>query len=157
MAKGLTEKMKLWCEEFIKDFNATEATIRAEYKVKDRHNAQVVGSENLLKPVIQKYLTELRKKRVENADITWQEVIADLKKVRDYCLQEGKVDVNGAIKALELLGKHLGMFIDKHEHIIKIEEVKSYIHTVMLIMEKHIDNPDIRNRIAKDIAGIGLN
>ena len=71
--------------------------------------------------------------------------------------QEGKVDVNGAIKALELLGKHLGMFIDKHEHIIKIEEVKSYIHTVMLIMEKHIDNPDIRNRIAKDIAGIGLN
>lgn len=74
-------------------------------------------------------------KRQERTELTAEEVIADLREVRDICMGrkstkvievakfEGNIytqgvetlmiDPAGANKALELLGKHIGMFSDK--------------------------------------------
>ena len=63
MAKGvLTEKQKLFVDEYLKDLNATQAAIRAGYKEK---NARAIGCENLTKPNIQEYLTEQMKKNLQ--------------------------------------------------------------------------------------------
>lgn len=46
---GLTEKQRRFCEEYLVDFNATQAAIRAGYSEK---TAYAIGWENLRKPEI---------------------------------------------------------------------------------------------------------
>ena len=93
MAKGvLTEKQKLFVDEYLKDLNATQAAIRAGYKEK---NARAIGCENLTKPNIQEYLTEQMKKREERTEITQDMIIKELSKIAfsnatDYVTVETK-------------------------------------------------------------------
>ncbi len=54
----LTVKQKEWVSETIATKNPTEAAYRA-YDVKDRHNASVIASENLLKPYLREALNEM--------------------------------------------------------------------------------------------------
>ena len=53
---ALLLKQKRFCEEYIVDFNATQAAIRAGYSKK---TAGSIGSENLKKPEIKKYIAAL--------------------------------------------------------------------------------------------------
>ena len=75
----------------------------------------------LAKVNVQTYLKHLIEKRNERTKITQDEVIADIIKVKDRCMQneavldkEGnetgiyKFDSNGANKALDMLMKHTG-------------------------------------------------
>lgn len=130
----LTDKQKRFVEEYLIDLNATQAAIRAGYS---EDTAAVIGCENLIKPNIQKAIAEAQNKRSERTQITQDEVLKDLQELKDICLgrkaivvtdtvkntQEGIVNAvdntvylfepSGANKALELLGKHLGMFTQK--------------------------------------------
>ena len=128
----LTDKQRRFVSEYLIDLNATQAAIRAGYSAK---TANKIGSENLVKPGIQKAISEAMLKQQERTELTADEVIADLREVRDICLGRKKVkivevakfegmintseieakmiDPAGANKALELLGKHIGMFSDK--------------------------------------------
>ncbi|MHC9533153.1 terminase small subunit [Dellaglioa sp. BT-FLS60] len=54
----LTEKQRRFADEYIKSGNATQSAINAGYSKK---TAQQTGSENLLKPVIKKYVGERMK------------------------------------------------------------------------------------------------
>ena len=117
----LTEKQKRFCEEYLVDLNATQAALRAGYS---ERTAYSIGDENLKKPEIQNYLRELMEKRSERTEITADTVIEELKKI---ALAED-VEISGKekIKALELLGKHLGMFssgADNSEMLRKLDEV----------------------------------
>lgn len=138
-AKGgrkLTAKQAAFVQEYLIDLNATQAAIRAGYSGK---TAQQTGSENLAKPVIQSAIQEALNKRKERTEVTQDYVIRELVNVIEICtgqkdtaiteviknFQEGSIDAHdvskklfdasGANRALELLGKHLGMFADKHE------------------------------------------
>jgi phage terminase small subunit len=51
-----TIKEERFCHEFIKDFNATKAAERAKYS---KASARQIGSENLSKPYIKKYIAQL--------------------------------------------------------------------------------------------------
>ena len=114
----LEEKQKMFCKEYLVDFNGTQAAIRAGYSKK---TARSIASENLTKPNIQAYLKELIDSRNKRTQITQDDVIADIIKVKDRCMQnevvldkEGnetgiyKFDSNGANKALDMLMKHTG-------------------------------------------------
>ena len=114
----LEERQKIFCNEYLVDFNGTQAAIRAGYSKK---TARFIASENLTKPNIQKYLKELIDSRNKRTQITQDDVIADIIKVKDRCMQneavldkEGnetgiyKFDSNGANKALDMLMKHTG-------------------------------------------------
>ena len=114
----LEEKQKMFCQEYLVDFNGTKAAIKAGYSKK---TAAEQASRLLAKVNVQTYLKQLIEKRNERTKITQDEVIADIIKVKDRCMQneavldkEGnetgiyKFDSNGANKALDMLMKHTG-------------------------------------------------
>ena len=60
MAKTLSLKQKHFCDYYLEgNGNATEAVIKAGYKVKNKTVAKSIASENLTKPYIIKYLNSL--------------------------------------------------------------------------------------------------
>lgn len=73
--KKLTDKQKMFCEEYMIDLNATQSSIRAGYS---KNTAQEIGSENLSKPLIQEYLAELKAKRSEKLEIDSNNVLKEL-------------------------------------------------------------------------------
>lgn len=132
---NLRPKQQRFVEEYLIDLNATQAAIRAGYSAK---TAAVIGAENLIKPYIQKAIQEAQNKLTERTEITQDYVLTNIKKVIERCMQQEAVQARdgspllvegpegdlaclfefketGALKGLELLGKHLGMFKDKIE------------------------------------------
>lgn len=131
----LTPKQEAFCQEYLKDLNATQAAIRAGYS---EDSARSIASEHLTKPNIQARLQQLMDERSERVKLDADYVLSNLMEITERCMQRapvmvrrGKVmvqlqdeecrdvwrfDSNGANKALELLGKHLKLFTEKHEH-----------------------------------------
>ena len=121
----LNEKQKQFCNEYLIDFNGTQAAIRAGYS---RKTAYSMANENLRKPDIQRYLKELIERRNELVQITQDEVIRDIIEVKNRCMQKSpvlfmgqqvqdedgnnlwKFDSQGANKALDMLAKHTGLY-----------------------------------------------
>jgi len=58
MENSLTAKEQKFVEEYVKDFNATQAAIRAGYS---KHSAKQIGYENLTKPYLKAKVEELLK------------------------------------------------------------------------------------------------
>lgn len=83
--KKLNDKQKQFCEEYLIDLNATKAAIRAGYSKK---TAQQIGSENLLKLVIQNYITELKEKRNKRVQVSQDEVLNHLNILRKSRIDE---------------------------------------------------------------------
>lgn len=126
MAK-LTAKQKVFCEEYIKDSNGTQAAIRAGYSVT---SAQQTSASNMLKHVIKDYIVELQAERSAETKIDAAWVLLSAKKVYDRCMQEEavtdrdgastgeyKFEHSGANAALGIIGKHIDVqaFLDKKE------------------------------------------
>ena len=132
---NLTPKQQRFVEEYLIDLNATQSAIRAGYS---ERTAKSIGQENLTKPDIQKAIQEAQNKLTERTEITQDYVLTNIKKVIERCMQQEAVlardgsplliegpegdlvplfefKETGALKGLELLGKHLGMFKDKIE------------------------------------------
>lgn len=113
MAAKLTPKQERFVTEYLVDLNATQAAIRAGYKPKA---AYASGAENLKKPQIQEALTEARTKQRERTQITADRVLQELAAVAfdnaDDC-NDSRLRYTNKLKALELIGKHLGMFEPK--------------------------------------------
>lgn len=116
----LNEKQKKFCEEYIIDFNGTQAAIRAGYS---KRTANRIASENLSKLDIQQYIKQLIENRNKRTKITQDEVVNKILDVVSVCTQkieqtdengdtiEKMLDVNGANKALDMLMKHTGGYI----------------------------------------------
>jgi len=114
----------MFVKEYLVDLNATQAAIRAGYS---EHTAKDIGCENLAKPNIQQAIQESMDKRAQKVDISAENVLQSILDIRDTCtskigitskvtgeqLGETMIDVSGALKANELLGKHLMLFTDK--------------------------------------------
>lgn len=99
----LTPKQARFVHEYMVDLNATQAAIRAGYKPK---NAAQTGAENLRKPQIQAALQEARESREKSSMITAEWVLKEISKIAEN-QEEAARD---RLKALELIGKHLGMW-----------------------------------------------
>ena len=63
--QGLTEKQWAWCQEYVKDMNATQAAIRAGYS---ENNAKSQGWENTTKPHLQAVYKPLIDQRIMSRD-----------------------------------------------------------------------------------------
>ena len=79
MPKGdkINEKQQAFCREYLKDYNATQAAIRAGYSKKTAYS---IGPENLNKPVIRAYLKELLDQIKTNDLLTAERYIEELNK-----------------------------------------------------------------------------
>lgn len=92
------------------DLNATQAAMRAGYSKK---TASRIGPELLGKPCISEAILKAMAERQKRTEITQDMVIDELGKIAladaaDY--SESALRYSNKLKALELLGKHLGMF-----------------------------------------------
>lgn len=70
----LTEKQKIFCREYIYDWNATRAAKVAGYS---EDTARQIGSENLSKPDIQAYITEIQKDLEKTAGISRLRIVTE--------------------------------------------------------------------------------
>lgn len=128
---ALNAKQEIFIKEYLVDLNATQAAIRSGYSEK----TAAAQASRLLKDVnIRARIDELQGIRAEKLELDAQWVLDKLVKVTQMSMQAKPVekwdyqerklvetgeyvyDSNGANKALELIGKHLGMFKDKIEH-----------------------------------------
>ena len=114
----LTEKQKRFCEEYLVDLNGTRAYCAAYSKVKSEAVARTNASRLLTNANIQKYISDLRQQQSKRTGITADTVLKELKKI---ALADVEVSGKEKIKALELLGKHLGMFSGQTEDPAAVE------------------------------------
>lgn len=105
----LSTKMHRFIEEYLVDLNATAAVLRAGYKTR---NPNRIGTELLRHPVVKKELDRLQDERRERMELTADYVLTKLVSIVE---ETEKGNPNAALRGLELLGKHLGLYRDKTE------------------------------------------
>lgn len=131
MSTKLTHKQKIFCKEFLLDFNATRAAIAAGYSKK---TARQIGSENLTKPYIQAEIDKIRskfaKKIQENPkiEITPERITEEFSKIafgtEDNVEGFRNLEIKDKIKALEYLARITGAFNND-------ESTKAMINVIM--------------------------
>ena len=128
MASLDNKRHERFCQEYVVDYNGTQAAIRAGYKEK---NARVQASALLTNPNILSRVHELQKDQLDRLALSQDYVVLQLLETYKCCREPTPVmrydpsigemeetgmyqfDSKGALRALELIGKHLGMFGDK--------------------------------------------
>lgn len=128
MAK-LTDKQTAFVREYLVDLNATQAAIRAGYS---ERTASRIGPQLLGKTCVREAIENAQAKRARRVEVTQDYVLSNLVEVVERTMQRAPVtdrkgeqvtdeegravwtfDAKNANRALELLGKHLGIFTDK--------------------------------------------
>ena len=133
----MNDKRKKFCQEYVKDFNGTQAAKRAGYS---KHTANEQASQLLANLSIQQEIQKSLKKSADASDVTVKFIIEGFLEVLERCLQRKAVmvfdraektyiqavddngegvwsfDAAGANKALEMLGKYKVMFTDVRKH-----------------------------------------
>lgn len=120
-ASKLTEKERIFADEYIKTTNATQSAITAGYSEK---TARSKGSQLLTKVNVRKYIDEVMHERSKNTIATADEVLEYLTSVvRGEEKDAFGLDVSIAdrTKAAELLGKRYMLFADKVKLDAEIE------------------------------------
>lgn len=147
----MTEKQKIFADEYLIDLNATRAYKVAYPNVKKDETARANGSRMLTNANVATYISERMQERQQRTEVTQDRVVQELAaiafaKATDYVsiksngvtsmvvvrptddltddqiraiagIKEGangiEIKLNSKEKALELLGRHLGMWNDK--------------------------------------------
>ena len=104
----LNARQKAFCEYYVASGNATEAAIKAGYKEK---NARFIGSENLTKANIKKYIEELQEKAKGNRIMT----AIERREFLTSIIKDGAVKDTDRLKALDILNKMDGEYTQKVE------------------------------------------
>ena len=125
----LTDKQTAFVREYLVDLNATQAAIRAGYS---ERTASRIGPQLLGKTWVREAIEKAQAKRARRVEVTQDYVLSNLVEVVERTMQRAPVldrkgeqvtdeegravwmfDAKSANRALELLGKHLGIFADK--------------------------------------------
>ena len=125
----LTDRQKEFVRQSLVALNATKAAIRAGYS---ERTAYSVGQRLLKNVEIQRAVAAAQAKRARRVEVTQDYVLSNLVEVVERTMQRAPVldrkgeqvtdeegravwtfDPKNANRALELLGKHLGIFADK--------------------------------------------
>lgn len=136
--QALTNKQELFCQEYLIDLNGTQAYLRSHPKADGNQvsymTAQTESSRLLVKPLIASRIKELLDERKDQINVNAEFVLRSLLDVAAKCQQAKPVlvwdpvakemvqktdgearavyefDAQGANRALELVGRHLGIF-----------------------------------------------
>lgn len=144
----MNERQRLFCEEFLNPenkFSITAAYIAAGYSYK---SASTNAYELYNKPHIQAEIARLKSKRMQRQEITVSRVVEDLLRIARKAEKEGMFAP--ATRALELVGKHIGMFHEKIDMEINYDakgdtpEIDREIERLLKILPKKetTDDPE---------------
>lgn len=120
-ANTLTEKERIFADEYIKTTNATQSAIKAGYSEK---SASSKGSQLLRKVKVRKYIDDVMEKRSKNTIATADEVLEYLTKVMNGEEKDAfglDTSISDRTKAAELLGKRHMLFTEKVKLDAEIE------------------------------------
>ncbi len=160
----MTEKQKIFADEYLIDLNATRAYRKAYPSVKKDETAAAAAARMLRNVKVAAYIQERMQERQKRTEITQDRVLEELaaialEKATDYAevkdgqvivknteeldeqqiraiagIKEGKfgieVKLNDKLKAIELIGRHLGMFKDKLE-VAGLEDEKKKLADIL--------------------------
>lgn len=122
---ALTAKQKAFVQEYLVDLNATQAARRAGYKNPE------IGRQLITNNNVSSAIQAALKAREKRTEVTQDYVIAKLREIAEKDASDGPdsdLKYSSKIKALELLGKHVGAFDgstknDKNEPVKVIIDV----------------------------------
>lgn len=109
----LTPRQANFCREYVVDFNATQAAIRAGYSVLGAGEA---GYRLLTNGQVMKLIEGLQDGVVKEAKLTAVDVLATIAVVKAKALRPETYDPAIALRAAELEARYLGILKDKVEH-----------------------------------------
>ncbi len=145
----LTAKQEAFCQEYLVDYNATQAALRAGY---DSNNLRKVGYTLKHTPAVRERIYELITERNQRLLIAEEYIIDTLVEVITRCTQaepirtydsqqkcwvptgEWKFDPANAIKAIDVLAKYIGMNAQK-----RLTEAKETIKTKQGMSKEQFD------------------
>ncbi len=117
--ENLNRRQEAFCREFLQDYNAAAAAERAGYAPP---LAERAGARLLRQPEVRRAIRRAQADAVKNSAVTEDFVVLSLLEVYRRCLGAKPVrgepgvyrfDSRAALRVLELLGRHLGMFGDR--------------------------------------------
>ena len=114
---ALNDKQRRFVEEYLIDLNATQAAIRAGYSAK---TAQEQGARLLLNAMVKSAINAGLAQKQEKSERKASDVLKDIQELGKRAIEAFSNEptapmLNGALKALELEGRHYGMFKDRVE------------------------------------------
>lgn len=154
---ALSGKHERFCQEYTIDYNGTQAAIRAGYA---QDSAKQQAFRLLQREDVKARIRELQSEQVERLSITSDFVVLELldtyKSCReatpvmewDYLAKEmvetGKYqfDSKGALRALEMIGKHIGMFEKKSAQFAGSEK-SNLLDMLVSGTEEDMDTDDL--------------
>jgi len=121
----LSDKQKAFCHEYTIDLNATQAAIRAGYSPR---TAQEQSSRLLSKAIVSDHVARLQEKQAEKAGIKAGYVLQSIHDIAKNATELVETESGlamrnpmAALRAYEMLGKHLALFTDK---VVRQSEVQ---------------------------------
>ena len=115
---ALNRRQALFVQEYLKDLNASAAARRAGYSEKSAFRS---GVQNMQKSAITDAIAAAMQERSDRVQITADKVLTDIEAIKADAMREA-ADKDGnlaminhaaALKACELQGRHLQMFVDR--------------------------------------------
>lgn len=142
LRRALSARQRAFCEEYVVDFNGTAAVKRAGYShnYADRMASTLQRNDGVIAYI--DYLTGSKEAKITAIDPDYV-----ISKVTQIVSAEGSKD-SDKLRGLELLARHLGMFIDRTEisgkdgEAIRIEnqrieeESENFINNIRRIADK---------------------
>jgi phage terminase small subunit len=105
----LSTKMNMFVEEYFVDLNASAACLRAGYKTKAPNR---LAGKLMSHPLVKEAINGRKKERIEETRLSAEYVINKLIAIAD---KQEEINASASLRALELLGKHLGLYRDRQE------------------------------------------
>ena len=121
----MTDKQRRFADEYLIDLNATRAYRAAYPSVKKDATAAQAASRMLRNVKVSEYIQERQQARQDRTEITQDMVLQEIAAIAFETVSEA-VSVKDKLRALELLGKHLGMF-ERRKDALDIEEQEARI------------------------------
>ena len=114
--EDIGSKQLAFAREYLKDFNATQAALRAGYSPNSPSSAAVTASRLLRNPNVRAEIAKANAKaaRANIADV------AELQEFWTGYTRNDSKDDNVRLKASDLLGKSQAAFVEKHVHDVNL-------------------------------------
>lgn len=106
-----TPKEERLIAEYVIDGNGTRAAIAAGYSARSARNT---AQEVLARPHVKAEVKRRQRGLVKKLEITAEKVLGDIARVAGKA--ERARQYNASIRGHQLLGQHLKLFTEKHEH-----------------------------------------